>query len=653
MRLFLPPAFFLTLVHISVFGVSSLSAQTTTEPGAKPLLKLGSSPDLAAEGLKPNASEVTIAPAPGSGVAVTIQPGKDNYPAFSFTPKSGTWDLSQFGHIQARVKNTGAAPLQVSMRVDGRPDGGTSQASNTEGVNIKPGETKIVKVIFGFTYGFKPSAKPNPAAISGLVLFAMKSKAEQSFIVEAIEAAGPAGEKPPVNPADVRTIPEGGKIFGPGVVLDPAQIEAKDGAEAAVEGKTLNLTFKPGKTPPRVSIRPKIGRWDLRQFLEIKVKLKNTGTTPVLPKVQVGSNGGPTAPVKPAAPLAPGASVEMVVSFIPPVPWTGGEKLSEPAPGTGTKFTNDTVSAVTIVGESVTSEQKLAVESIVASVPPAPALPDWLGKRPPVEGDWTKTFEENFDGNKVDETKWNVYTENFWDKRSHFSKDNVIVADGVAKLHYEKKTGFHKDDPSLKKTDYATGFLDTYGKWVQRYGYFETRIKLPSAPGLWPAFWLMPDRGVQAGPQWKRANTGNGGMEFDVAEYLSRWGPYRMNVAWHWDGYGKEHKATGSTTIYFQPDKDGFVTSGVLWLPGLSVYYLNGKEVARWENPRVSNVESDIMFTHVSGGWDNNGIDDTKLPDDFVIDYVRAWQRKDLASEVDGAKKPEAPKPAEPAPPAQ
>jgi len=142
-------------------------------------------------------------------------------------------------------------------------------------------------------------------------------------------------------------------------------------------------------------------------------------------------------------------------------------------------------------------------------------------------------------------------------------------------------------------------------------------------------------------------------MEFDVAEYLSRWGPYRMNVAWHWDGYGKEHKATGSTTIYFQPDKDGFVTSGVLWLPGLSVYYLNGNEVARWENPRVSNVESDIMFTNVSGGWDNNGIDDTKLPDNFVIDYVRVWQRKDLASEVDGPKKPEAPKPAEPAPPTQ
>jgi hypothetical protein len=149
-------------------------------------------------------------------------------------------------------------------------------------------------------------------------------------------------------------------------------------------------------------------------------------------------------------------------------------------------------------------------------------------------------------------------------------------------------------------------------------------------------FWLMPDRGEPVGPQWKRADTGKGAMEFDIMEFLSRWGPYRYNIALHWDGYDKEHKQTGTTTIYFEPDKDGYITAGLLWLPGLAVFYANGKEVARMESSRVSNVQSDIMFTHVTGGWDNNAIDDKTLPDDYIIDYVRAWQRKDLASEVDG-----------------
>ena len=78
----------------------------------------------------------------------------------------------------------------------------------------------------------------------------------------------------------------------------------------------------------------------------------------------------------------------------------------------------------------------------------------------------------------------------------------------------------------------------------------------------------------------------------------------------------------------------------ILWTPGVAVYYANGKEVLRWETPRISKIESDIMFTNVTGGWDNDAIDDKQMPDDYVIDYVRAWQRKDLASSVDGPKAP-------------
>jgi hypothetical protein len=40
----------------------------------------------------------------------------------------------------------------------------------------------------------------------------------------------------------------------------------------------------------------------------------------------------------------------------------------------------------------------------------------------------------------------------------------------------------------------------------------------------------------------------------------------------------------------------------------------------------------------VSGGWANVALDASKLPDDFYIDYVRVWQRKDLASPEDGPK---------------
>jgi beta-glucanase (GH16 family) len=119
-------------------------------------------------------------------------------------------------------------------------------------------------------------------------------------------------------------------------------------------------------------------------------------------------------------------------------------------------------------------------------------------------------------------------------------------------------------------------------------------------------------------------------MEFDIMEHLTRWGVNRYNIAMHWDGYGKNHKSLGTDTVYCQGDKDGFITAGLLWLPGKAVYYCNGKEVARWENPRIASVPAEMMFTLPAGGWDNDWLDDAKLPDDFVIDYVRVWQRADL-----------------------
>jgi beta-glucanase (GH16 family) len=96
-------------------------------------------------------------------------------------------------------------------------------------------------------------------------------------------------------------------------------------------------------------------------------------------------------------------------------------------------------------------------------------------------------------------------------------------------------------------------------------------------------------------------------------------------------GYEKAHKQTGSECVYVQPDKDGWITSGLLWTPGSAIYYCNGREVLRSEDPRISSVPADLIFTFPCGGWDNNALDDAKLPADFTIDYVRCRQRKDLA----------------------
>ncbi|MGI5869747.1 MAG: hypothetical protein ACOX9C_09950, partial [Kiritimatiellia bacterium] len=75
-----------------------------------------------------------------------------------------------------------------------------------------------------------------------------------------------------------------------------------------------------------------------------------------------------------------------------------------------------------------------------------------------------------------------------------------------------------------------------------------------------------------------------------------------------------------------------------LWLPGEAVYYGNGVEIGRWEDDRICSVQSYPIFYMVSGGWANAPLDPSKLPDEFVVDYIRVWQRADLASPEDGPK---------------
>lgn len=591
---------------------------------------------------KPESGQVSVSrsgDAAAPGLIVAIAPGEAGYPGVAIVPPGQTWDLSPHGHLEAQIVNTSERTLQVSLRLDDDGDWRDSPW-NAESFSVKPGQTETGRVIFGYQYGFQPGYRLNPARVVRLLVFTDKVKQPASFRIASIVAAGPAGEKPPVRPEDIRFTPVEGYVLGGDARIESGkQLEALHGAEAQLvteDGRAMvDLTLPAGRDTHEVLFRPPAGRWDFTRATELRVKVTNRGPTPVTPGAQARSdwhNG--TDLVFAGAPLAPGAETELVVPFAPAVAWRGPSAAvagvdARGDKDTGTHFAGDKADAVRIV---IRHEGGAAVRiaSIRATVTQA-RTPDWLGRRPPVDGDWRMTFSDEFDGGAIDTNRWNIYAENYWDRRSHFTKDNLILGDGLVRLRMERKTGHENDDSKRRLTNYAVGFLDTCGKWTQRYGYFEARVKLPAAPGLWPAFWLMPDRGAASGPQWKRSDTGNGGMEFDIMEHLTRWGPYRYNIAMHWDGYQKGHKSTGTASVYVRPDQDGFITSGLLWTPGEAVFYCNGVIVGQWRNDRISSVPSYVLFDMVTGGWDNNPLEDGRLPADFTIDYIRVWQRRDLA----------------------
>ncbi len=609
-------------------GTAWAQAQTATLPLAE--MKPG-----VEDHLRPNCNQVVFALSKDPktpGINVRVNPGKEDFPGLGLVPTKAVWDLSKFGHITAKLVNTGKDPITVALRVDNDGDW-KDNPWNTETVHLAPGESQPVTAIFGYSYGHKRGFALKPSAINHLLLFVVGSDKSQSFRIESLEAGGPAGEQPPIDPDDVRLVPKSGVMFGDGVLFDlGSQLAASNVQPLVVDGK-LRLAFPASKEEQGVTYKLPSGAWDLRESLQVTVTLKNMGKEPILPRIRLRSKGGPSDWVSAKAPILPGKSEGVVVKFEGTSSAVIGKKE------TGSHITSDAITAVDVAADSAGVERVLYLESIRATAPEVDALPDWVGKKPPVPGDWTKTLDEEFSDSTLDTSLWSPFGENYYDKVSHWSRENVILKDGVLMLRYSKKPGFQNDDPKRQKSDYAAGYLQSWDHWAQRYGYFESRMKLPKAPGLWPAFWMMPDRGRADKPDHRQA-TEDGGMEFDIMEHLTRWGPYRYNISLHYDGYGVNHKAVGSDKIYVQPDKDGYLTCGLLWTPGSAVFYCNGKEVLRWDDPRISNVPEHFIFTLPSGGWDNNALDDLKLPSDFIVDYVRVWQRKDLALPTDGKKPP-------------
>lgn len=111
---------------------------------------------------------------------------------------------------------------------------------------------------------------------------------------------------------------------------------------------------------------------------------------------------------------------------------------------------------------------------------------------PPISGNWTLTFEDNFSSSSLDGGNWKVGTHHSGIAGAAGNDPNLITAsNGILKL----KSSIDDVNYSGSNYSYSSGEISTFFNFKQQYGYFEARIKYPAVQGLWPAFWLMPDRG--------------------------------------------------------------------------------------------------------------------------------------------------------------
>ena len=111
---------------------------------------------------------------------------------------------------------------------------------------------------------------------------------------------------------------------------------------------------------------------------------------------------------------------------------------------------------------------------------------------PPMPGNWTVTFQDEFDGSNLNGARWRLGQH--WSGiggSGGVAPENVSVSGGTLRIKSEQRAVSYGGT----NYSYATGEVSSFMQFRQQYGYFEARIKYPTVTGLWPAFWLMPDRG--------------------------------------------------------------------------------------------------------------------------------------------------------------
>lgn len=241
----------------------------------------------------------------------------------------------------------------------------------------------------------------------------------------------------------------------------------------------------------------------------------------------------------------------------------------------------------------------LAGSTLAAAVPDSEALP-----AAPDGKAWKLVWAEEFDGQVLDETRWNRLGDS--KRRDGYWIRDEAYLNGKGSLILRTRSDGDR---------FVCGAVNTRGKFEHAHGYYVARCKLPRQPGHWPAFWLMCSGVGTVG------DGGRDGTEIDIME--APWRDGRLTVNLHWDGYGKEHKSAG--TRFTKPEVvEGWHTYGLAWLPDKYVFYVDGQEVWTSTAGGVSQVPQFVKLTEEIGSWGGD-IKQAALPDYFEVDYVRVY----------------------------
>ena len=128
------------------------------------------------------------------------------------------------------------------------------------------------------------------------------------------------------------------------------------------------------------------------------------------------------------------------------------------------------------------------------------------------ESSWQLVWSDEFNGDKLDLSKWSYWENDYPSKNGNFVdengnlvdqygfkakqyylRDNVKVEGGNLVIEVKKENNKTvKIDGVDRKILYSSGAVHTKDKYDVKYGKIEMRAAMPKGIGVWPAFWTWP-----------------------------------------------------------------------------------------------------------------------------------------------------------------
>lgn len=202
-------------------------------------------------------------------------------------------------------------------------------------------------------------------------------------------------------------------------------------------------------------------------------------------------------------------------------------------------------------------------------------------------GDYVLVFEDEFDGNTLDENLWQIQP---WGQgalqgkpnQEYNTLENITVSNGILRITAKNETvlrraiSYHPDThilddgiQNLRYYDYTSSNIWTKKKFS--HGIFEIRCKLPKGKGFFPAFWTF------GGPGWNEIDV----FEFWNEKTLGQYDPNKLSKVHNMNNHYNpvaDGTSINCSTDYLGPDfSESYHTFSVEWTPYSLKWYVDGE----------------------------------------------------------------------------